>query len=74
MAKCQGLKTALAMSMAADRNVRAVMLANLPKAIELNKSDPRNWETEVDKIATPGFLKMLENILEMLEEAQETAP
>ncbi|MCY3727957.1 MAG: hypothetical protein OXF97_03020 [Nitrospira sp.] len=68
------LRTVLAMSIAADRNVRAILLANLPKVKEIAETDPRNWETELDKLASEGYLRIIDVILEMLEEAQETAP
>lgn len=70
----QGLKTALAMTIASNRTMRDVMLANLSETLESYKSDPRNWETDMDKLVSPGFVNMLENIVAMLEEAQEAAP
>ena len=69
-----GIFTVLVMAIAADRNVRASILEILPKVAKTVRDDPRNWETEADKIRTEGFLSIIEETLSRLRHAEETAP
>ncbi|MCY4129018.1 MAG: hypothetical protein OXG15_07225 [Gammaproteobacteria bacterium] len=69
-----GLHTVLVMAIAADRNVRAAIIEVLPKIEETVRTDPRNWETEMDKVRSEGFLRIIEDTLAKLRGAQETAP
>ena len=69
-----GLHTVLVMAITADRNVRAAMIEVLPRVVETVKADPRNWETEMDKVRSEGFLRIIEDTLAKLRGAEQGAP